>query len=85
MPCGNGGVREGEVTFPFKDKRLRAVAASVLMRRHSSEPMATSGMEWTSKRGILWKALWNFCYKFTFVADATSVTVDLLYDCGPGN
>lgn len=31
------------------------------------------------------KALWNFCYKFTFVADATSVTVDLLYDCGPGN
>lgn len=57
MPCGNGGVREGEVTFPFKDKRLRAVAASVLMRRHSSEPMATSGMDWTSKRGILWESL----------------------------
>lgn len=57
MSCGNGGVPEVVVTFPFKDKRLRAVAASVLMRRHSNGPMAASGMEWTSKRGILWESL----------------------------
>lgn len=57
MSCGNGGVREVDVTFPFKDKRLRAVAASVLMRKHSNGPMATSGMEWTSERGILWESL----------------------------
>lgn len=37
------------MTFPFKDKRLRAVAASVLMRRHFNGPMATSGTEWTSE------------------------------------
>lgn len=43
--------------LPFKDKRLRAVAASVLMWRHSSGPMAASGMEWTSRRGILWESL----------------------------
>lgn len=57
MSCGNGGVREVDVTFPIKDKRLRTVAASFLMRRHSNGPMATSGMEWTSKRGILWESL----------------------------
>lgn len=57
MSCGNGGVCEVDVTFPFKGKRLRAVAASVLIRRHSNRPMATSGMEWTSKRGILWESL----------------------------
>lgn len=39
MSCGNGGVCEVDVTFPFKDKRLRAVAASVLIRRHSNGPM----------------------------------------------
>lgn len=73
MSCGNGGVCEVDVTFPFKDKGLRAVAASVLMRRHSNGPVATSGMEWNGlpREGFCGEALWNFCYKFTFVADAT--------------
>lgn len=57
MSCGNGGVHKVYVTFAFKDKRLRAVAASSLMKRHSNELMATSGIEWTSKRGILWESL----------------------------
>lgn len=43
MSCGNGGVCEVDVTFPFKEKRLRAVAASVLMRRHSNGP---NGYKW---------------------------------------
>lgn len=38
----------------------KAVAASVLMRRHSDEPMAKSGMEWTSEIGILWESLMEF-------------------------
>lgn len=38
----------------------KAVAASVLMRRHSDEPMAESGMEWTSEIGILWESLMEF-------------------------
>lgn len=44
-------------------------------------------VEWNGlpKEGFCGKALWNFCYTFTFVADATLVTVDLLYDCSPGN
>lgn len=57
MAHGNGGVHEVDVTLAFMYKRLRAVAASVLMRRHSSGPMATSGIEWTSKRGTLWESL----------------------------
>lgn len=36
------------------------VAASVLMRRHSDEPMARSGMEWTSEIGFLWESLMGF-------------------------
>lgn len=57
LSCGSGNVCEVDVTFPLKDKRLRAVAASLLMRRHSNGPVATSEMEWTSRRGILWESL----------------------------
>lgn len=34
-------------------------------------------VEWNGlpREGFCGKALWNFCYKFTFVADATSITL----------
>lgn len=47
--------------FSLEGEELKkAVAASVLMRRHSDEPMAKSGMEWTSEIGILWESLMEF-------------------------
>lgn len=63
MSCGNGGVREVDVTFLFKDKKLRAVAASILMRRCSNGPMATKWNGMDFKRGILWKSLMELLLK----------------------